>query len=343
MRFKHVCIESIAFIQPPEIFTTEALEERLSPLYERLKLPKGRLELMTGIQSRCFWPQGIKPSEASAQAGEKVLSQSKLKRDEIDLLIHSSVCRDCMEPATASFVHGLLNLSPHAQALDVSNACLGFANAMVLAAGLIESGQIRSALIVSGENGKPLLENTIEKLLNENHSRKTIKPFFANLTIGAGAAAAVLCRDGLQPGARLLGASVLADSQANRLCMGDTAQSGGGLEMATDAEALLKAGVQLAKNVWKDFSGELQWTDKDIAHYVCHQVGKTHQTQLFDALELDQKKDFVTYPFLGNVGSVSLPATLAHAADQGILKKGENLALLGIGSGLNCMMLGVQW
>jgi 3-oxoacyl-[acyl-carrier-protein] synthase-3 len=345
MQFNKVCIESVAYVQPPKAFTTDELEERLSPLYERLKLPKGRLELMTGIQSRHFWEHEIRPSEASAEAGEKVLAKSKFGKDEIDLLIHSSVCRDCMEPATAAFVHGLLELSPNAQVLDVSNACLGFANAMSLAAGLIESGQIKRALIVSGENGKPLLENTIGRLLEEKHTRKTIKPLFANLTIGAGAAAAVLCHEDCMetPHGYLRNAVVQADSEANKLCMGGTASNGNGLEMATNAEALLKAGIKLAKNVWKQFCDEIKWTDKQVTRYICHQVGKTHQTQLFDALKLDKAKDFVTYPFLGNVGSVSLPATLAHAVEQGVVKSGDKLALLGIGSGLNCMMLGVEW
>jgi 3-oxoacyl-[acyl-carrier-protein] synthase-3 len=34
---------------------------------------------------------------------------------------------------------------------------------------------------------------------------------------------------------------------------------------------------------------------------------------------------------------------VAEAESAGILEKGEKLALLGIGSGINCTMLGVEW
>ena len=69
MRFENVCIESIAVALPVETWTSTDLEERLRPLYERLRLPFGRLELMTGIRERRMWPDGTLPSEASAAAG----------------------------------------------------------------------------------------------------------------------------------------------------------------------------------------------------------------------------------------------------------------------------------
>ena len=180
--FTNVGIEAMAYALPSEVFSSARLEDELAPLYSRLNLPQGRLELMTGIKERRFWPASHRPSEASAEAGKKLLSGG-ISRDEIDLLIHSSVCRDRLEPATASYVHRILGLNENTQILDISNACLGFINAIILAAGLIESGQIKRAMIVAGENGKPLVDKTIKILNQGNQSRKEIKPFFANLTI----------------------------------------------------------------------------------------------------------------------------------------------------------------
>ena len=199
MNFKNVAIESLAYALPDEVWTSADVEAKLAPVYERLHLPEGRLELMTGIKERRFFPAGSRASEASALAGEAVLAKSAFDRSEIDLLIHSAVCRDRLEPATAAYVHGLLGLPGKTQIFDVSNACLGFLNAMVIAASMIESGQIERALIVSGENGRPLVEHTLQQLLNPELTRKSIKPYFANLTIGAGAVGAVLCRQDLAP------------------------------------------------------------------------------------------------------------------------------------------------
>ena len=53
--------------------------------------------------------------------------------------------------------------------------------------------------------------------------------------------------------------------------------------------------------------------------------------------------DFSTFATLGNMGSVSLPATLVQAVASGAVVAGHRVGLLGIGSGINCMMLALEW
>ena len=71
MRYKNVCLEAIAYTLPDEVVTSAEIETRLEPLYRRLRLPEGRLELMTGITERRFWPPGTLPSEKSSRDGRK--------------------------------------------------------------------------------------------------------------------------------------------------------------------------------------------------------------------------------------------------------------------------------
>jgi len=344
MRFDRVGLESIGYMLPTESWTSEDVERKLSPLYERLGMHYGRLEMMTGIGARRFWDYPILPSEASAMASEEVLKKSRFDRKDFDLLIHSAVCRDQLEPSTASCVHRRLGMGPGTQVFDISNACLGFLNAMIIAGSAIQSGQVSRALIVSGENGRPLLENTIEQLLQPGLDRKSIKPYFANLTIGAGAVAAVLCDRSLIADdiPSFLGGIVETDSSASELCVGDTAY-GDSLQMLTDSEAMLEAGIALCGRAWKQFKSETGWDESTPEHVICHQVGKVHQRKLFDELNLDLDKDFSTYETLGNMGSVSVPLTLAMAAEQNVVKPGDKVALLGIGSGLSSLMLAMQW
>jgi len=340
MKFQNVVIESIAYEFPPEVWTSAAIEQKLTPLYERLKLPAGRLELMTGIRERRFWPQGMLPSQASALAGERVLAASTCKRADIEVIVHASVSRDRLEPATAAYVHRRLGLSPDAQILDISNACLGFLNALIMVGGLIESGMIQRALIVCGENGRPLLERTIEQLLACEFNRNQIKPFFANLTIGAGAVAAVVCHRSLanQPVAAIEHAIVETDTEANELCQGDAAL-GNALEMQTDSEQMLVAGIAVAQRGWQKLKATSGWTESTPDRIVTHQVGKQHQRSLFQALHLDLAKDVTTCEVLGNVGSVSLPISLARGIELEQIKPGAQVALLGIGSGLSSIMM----
>jgi len=343
MRFRDSYLEAIEYVLPPERWTSDAIEERLRPLYERLHLPFGRLELMTGIRERRFWSNDMPASKASALAGEKVLRKSALDPCDLDLLVHTAVCRDRLEPATAAYVHRLLGLGSGTQVFDISNACLGFMNAMVMAAGLIDSGQIQSALMVAGENGRPLLERTIEQLLGSDLTRNTIKPFFANLTIGAGAVGATLCHRSLAPpnAPRLIAAVVETDTRHSELCEGDTAAES--LEMQTDSETLLNAGIGVAERAWIKFKIETGWDETTPDCIITHQVGRAHRNRLYEALNLDTDRDFSSFETLGNVGSVSLPATCAIAAERGAIRSGDRVALLGIGSGLSCMMLAMQW
>lgn len=343
MRFENVVIESLAYELPPEVWTSASIEERLGPLYERLKLPAGRLELMTGIRERRFWPQATAASAASAMAGRRALAASALGADRVEMLVHAAVCRDMLEPATASFVHRELGLRPGVQVFDVSNACLGFLNALTLLGGLIESGQIECGLITVGEDGRGLVEQTIATLLREPLTRNGIKPYFANLTIGSAAVAAVVCHRSLAPhGHRLLGGVGRAATHHNDLCQGDRV-GGSALVMQTDSEQLLVAGVELAGETWRDFKGATGWTETTPARFVCHQVGSMHRRALYETLGLDLARDFSTFERLGNTGSAALPITLAHAAGAGAVRPGDKVALLGIGSGINCLMLAVEW
>ena len=82
----------------------------MEPLYRRLRLPEGRLELMTGIAERRFWPPGMRPGEKSVETAEKAIRLSGIDRQRIGALVHGSVCRDFVEPATACGVHHRLGL-----------------------------------------------------------------------------------------------------------------------------------------------------------------------------------------------------------------------------------------
>ena len=344
MHYSKVCLYPPAYEAPPNVMTSAAIEERLAPLYRRLKLPEGRIELMSGIKERRFWDKGTKPSEGAAQAGLKALKAAGVNPYEIGCLIFTSVSRDMMEPATASFVHNRLGLGEKCQIFDLSNACLGFLNGMTMLANMIELGQVEKGIIVAGETAENLVESTIRHLLtDESLTRKSVKSSFASFTIGSGAVAMVMgSKESEDTGHSLIGGAIRANTSHNRLCQGG-ADTSAGILMATDSEELLKRGVETAALTWQDFQVELGWKAGDVDHFFCHQVGKAHAQLLFDSLHLDPGKNFETLPLWGNVGSVSAPLTMAVGLDRQVLRGGQKAALLGIGSGINCLMLGIEW
>ena len=344
MQYRTVCLHSFGVALPPRTVSSEEIETRLAPLYERLKLPAGRLELMTGIKTRRFWSEGTRPSEAASLAGEKALAASGIDRKHIGSLMFCSVSRDMMEPATASFVHRRLELPASCQLFDLSNACLGFLNGMMMTANMLELGQIQAGLVVAGETAEDLLDSTLRHMLaDQSLTRKSIKPLFASLTIGSGGVALVMSRqDFADSSHRLVGGAYQANSSFNHLCQGGQNSEQGTL-MSTDSEELLVRGIETATACWQAFSAELGWTAESIQRFFCHQVGRAHAERLFAALGLDPARNFETLPVFGNVGSVSAPVTMARGIEEGALLPGQRAALLGIGSGINSLMLGVGW
>ncbi len=220
MQYQRVCLEAFGYTVPEEMVTSSELERRLAAAYKRLRLPEGRLELMTGIRERRFFPAGTVPSSVSITSGEKAIRASGIDRRHIGALVHGSVCRDHLEPATACAVHHGLRLPAECMIYDVSNACLGILTGLVQVANMIELGQIRAGLVVGTECGRQLVENTVRRL-NEDLSltREDVKLLVASLTIGSGSVALVLCEEGLSDTKnRVTTATALAQTEHHQLC-----------------------------------------------------------------------------------------------------------------------------
>lgn len=347
VRFDNVCLKSIGAVIPDEIMTSTAVEQRLRPLYTRLKLPEGRLELMSGIDQRRVWRSGTMPSGPSIRSGNHAIEAAGIDRHRIGCLIHASVCRDFLEPATASKVHHGLSLSSDCWVYDVSNACLGLINGAVQIAMMIESGAIEAGIVVGTENSRMLLEQTIHHLNNDTSlTRKSVKPAFASLTIGSGSCAWLLTHRELCSDGTTINASIAeARTEFHDLCQSDDDAAGALMQplMDTDSERLMAEGIKTGVAAFAKLQTEWNQDTGGIDRTVCHQVGSRHREAMLASMNLSPDTDSVTFPKLGNTGSVALPLTVAHAANTGEINPGDQVAMLGIGSGINSVMLGVKW
>jgi len=214
---------------------------------------------------------------------------------------------------------------------------------------MIELGQVKAGIVVGSESSGHISDITIDEILNDpDMSRATLKRSLASLTLGSGAVAAVLTHSSLtKSGHKFLGGIVRTASQHNELCRieNDTYffDPHAHPSMSTDSEGILKNGLLLASDAWEALEKELRWHNSDVDKIFCHQVTSVHQQLLFETLRLDKSKGFSSVEYLGNVGPVSLPITLAIAIDDGYLNVGDKVTMLGIGSGLSSVMLGVKW
>ncbi len=350
MRYTRVYIDALAYELPPVIVTSRELEMRLEPLYKALHFPAGQLEVLTGIAERRWWEPGYELSEGASSAAKKALNEAQIDPSYIETLIYGGVCRENFEPATACSVAAKIGVAPSCTVYDVSNACLGVLNGIADIANRIELGQIKAGMVVSCESARDIVDQMIEQML-KTPNIENFKSSLATLTGGSGAIA-VLLTDGSFTGSqrrKLLGGVNMAAPEFHGLCKWGLktvqALSSHVLTqvMATDSTSVLKYGVVLGMRTWTAFLNRLDWASEQVDRVICHQAGSGHQESVLKALGIPREKDFATYRYLGNIGTVSLPLTAALAEEREFLRPGDRVGFLGIGSGLNCMMLGLEW
>jgi 3-oxoacyl-[acyl-carrier-protein] synthase III len=333
-RFDNVSLLSVTSTLPERVTTSDDIEDRLAPALSRLRLRSGLLRRVAGVVERRNWGAGESSDDAVVAAGRRALAESGVDVSEIGLLINTSVSRKNLEPSVAVRLHHGLGLPSSAINFDIANACLGFVNGMSVAAGMIASGQIRYAMIVNGEDADEIQLNTIARLQRADVDRDQFMSEFASLTLGSGAAVAILGRTDEHPeGRRILGGVTRAATQFHELCVGSVDG------MFTDAKALLKGGLDLVVSAWKEAAPEWGWSSVD--RYITHQVSSVHTNAIVKAVKLSRDRVPVTFPRFGNVGPASIPITLVE--EQATLKRGDRVLLMGVGSGLNAAMMEIVW
>ncbi|MFM8310350.1 MAG: 3-oxoacyl-ACP synthase III [Ilumatobacteraceae bacterium] len=328
-------ILAVQAVEAPEAVTSAWIDEQLAPTYERLGVRSGLLAELAGIVERRWWPEGVTFDQAAAIAGKAAIEASGIDPSRIGMLISTSVCKHHLEPSVACAVHHQLGLPTSCTNFDLANACLGFVNAMHLAATAIDAGVIDYALVVDGEGSRHTQQATIARLQRDTATILDLFDEFASLTLGSGAAAMVLGSLDRHPDAhRVVGGVTRAGTQHHTLCVGDLDR------MTTDTKRLLEAGLDLAHAAWNDAVTDFDWSS-GIDRYVIHQVSSVHTSLICERLGIDPARVPLSYPRYGNVGPAAIPITLAGLAPD--LAAGQRVLCMGIGSGLNTSFTELIW
>ncbi len=334
-RHDNTALLAVTSVEAPVVVSSAEFDERLAPSLKRLRLSKRLLERVAGVTERRWWSPGSDFDDAAIEAGAKAMAEAGIEPGDVGLLINTSVTRRNLEPSVAVKIHHSLGLPSSAMNFDLANACLGFVNGMTLAANMIDSGQIKYALIVAGEDAQRTQEATFRRLNREDSTREDFLAEFATLTLGSGAAAAVIGPADLHPGShRILGGVSRAGTQHHELCVG-------GIDgMYTDTKGLLDGGLELVVTAWHEAQAD-GWAWDAMDRYVTHQVSNSYTNAIIKAVDLERERVPITFPHWGNVGPASLPMTLAQESQS--LAPGDRVLCLGVGSGLNTSMMEIAW
>lgn len=286
----------------------------------------------TGIDTRYVSGDKETALDLALKAAQKIIFDAQ-KAAGIDLLVLVSQSPEYALPTGACILQDRLGLRTECMAFDINLGCSGFVYALSIASSLIDTGQATKGLIICAD--------TYTKYISVND--RTCRPIFSD-----GAAATLLegsQTDTIGPfqfgtDGSLYESLILRGSGARKPSLA-SAQDRPQLEM-NGSSIFMYTVSKIPINVRK-LLNRCGLSLQDIDLVIFHQASKVVIESLISKLSLDRTKVFNNYTLVGNTVSSSIPIALKDAQEQGILKKGDLVLLVGFGVGFSWGITIVRW
>ena len=282
----------------------------------------------TGIRERRIAASHETASTMAVQAGRGALQVAGIEPGSLDLIIAATCTADHIFPACASLVQESLG-ARKAAAFDVNAACSGFIYALATAWQFVASGAYNNILVVGSEVYSRILDWK---------DRNTCVLF------GDGAGAVVVQGCDSQTG--LLKFILGNDgSKANLIYTPGPCGSNNNSPyyVKMNGPEVFRFAVNVICLATKQAveAAKLQWDDIELI--IPHQANTRIIKTAAKALELPLERFFINVERYGNTSAASVPIALCEAAEQGRLKAGDHVVLVGFGGGLSWASLVLEW
>ncbi|MEV0624118.1 3-oxoacyl-[acyl-carrier-protein] synthase III C-terminal domain-containing protein [Nonomuraea sp. NPDC050404] len=310
------------------------LEDEIAAQNPGLEVPRGLISHFSGVKTRHMAPVSEQPSDLAVAAARRVLTRTGTGPEQVDLLVYAGVCIDAIEPATAHIVSAKLGLG--CRVLDIRNACNSVCDAIDLADSFIATGRHRKVLIACGETSTVMMPRTVA-------DHQAYKDAAAAYTL-SDAGAALLLEAGTEPGllVRLFMAhSAVWDAAAVPLVRGPEGLRTNGFTV--DGRRLGMAFTRFDPRCFTDALAGAGLSWDDVAAVCIHQAALPALWPICDYFGIAKDKVVVSIADHGNVASVTLLLQLAQAIGTGCVKRGDVVALIGLGSGISASLMVFRW
>lgn len=328
-------IAALGVFLPDEWRSTAETEQRLVAANPGLRLPSGLIARLTGVRGVHVRPEGWQTSDLAVAAARRALRDSP---GPIDLLVFASASQDLIEPATAHIVAAKLGLT--AAVMDVKNACNSMIVGMQVAEALIATGQARRALVVSGEQPSHAVRWALDGSAQFLRS-------LPGYTMSDGGAAVVLEASDVG-GTGILGSRFSAHSEfwaVGTLPTGGSLNPHaiGGSYFDMDGRALERAFRRVGLGIFHETLAGVGVRPDELDFVAVHQVALSMHHRIVDLLGVDPAITEETVSAHGNLASVSLPVQLHRALEQGRVRPGSLVALVGLAGGISLGVTVLRW
>ncbi|MEF2965267.1 beta-ketoacyl-ACP synthase III [Paenibacillus sp. M1] len=280
----------------------------------------------TGIRERHIAAPEQATSDLAYEAAVRALASAGLAAEDVELIIVATVTPDMTFPSTACILQDKLG-AKKAAAFDLSAACSGFVYSMATANGFLQTGMYKNALIIGADTLSRITDYT---------DRNTCVLF------GDGAGAVVLGE--VPEGRGFLSFDLGAEGAGGPLLK----LEGGGSRMPASQETVqsgkhfiymngrevFKFAVRVMGSATEEVLRKAGKTKEDIDLFVPHQANIRIIQSAMQRLELPEEKCVINVDKYANTSAASIPLALVEAAEEGRIKEGDTVLLVGFGGGL---------
>lgn len=305
------------------LYTPKNLVEN-EKLQEFLETSDEWIRTRTGIERR-YISLDENTSDLAVEASRKALSQAGLSAEDIDLIIVATVTPDNFTPSTACIVQDKLG-AKNAWAFDINAACTGFIYALKLGRSLIRSGEANNALIIGAE--------TLSKALNWEDRGSCV-------LFGDGAGATVLTSTEEDCGIKCVNVKSDGSKGDSLVIQGLPLNSPfkDGKEVSENyinmnGREIFKFATKVMEESIVEILEKENIKIEDIAAIIPHQANLRIIDYVVKRLGIPREKFITNLQNYGNTSGASIPIALCESIDEGNLKKGDNIIMVGFGGGL---------
>ena len=305
------------------LYTPKNLVEN-ERLQEFLETSDEWIRTRTGIERR-YISLDENTSDLAVEASKKALSQARLSAEEIDLIIVATVTPDNFTPSTACIVQDKLG-AKNAWAFDINAACTGFIYALKLGRSLIRSGEANNALIIGAE--------TLSKALNWEDRGSCV-------LFGDGAGATVLTSTEEDCGIKCVNVKSDGSKGDSLVIQGLPLNSPfkDGREVSKNyinmnGREIFKFATKVMEESIVDILEKENIKIEEIDAIIPHQANLRIIDYVVKRLGIPREKFITNLQNYGNTSGASIPIALCESIDEGNLKKGDNIIMVGFGGGL---------
>lgn len=329
-------VVDVAVHLPGGGMTTAEVEARLAELNDGLAPPPGMIERFTGVGYRHIAPDGWMASDLAVAAVRKLLASCGRDVSEVDLIVFAATSADTVEPATAHIVAA--KLGARCPVFDLKNACNSVLNAIEVADALIRGGQYRRVLIACGERLTIATRwrlGSVDEMVTAGASH-TLSDAGAALLLEASDTPGVLAH-------RSVAESAAWSTTAMPVVIGE---DGADLRVGTFEIKTFELLAALDGADLTPLTGTVADLGLAMADFpvVCvHQAALPYLWRFCERAGVRPESTVVTIAEHGNVAAATLPLQLVLAAEAGRLRRGDPVALIGLGSGLSLGIVVLRW